>query len=117
MIEEAVGGAPFGSPCPSTFFSYLRFCQTIVCMRMSIFISAVFMFIGVIIFMSGYHAIDTAWNMKNLANSTDINYFGRVATADNLYMQGLAMSLAGFGMSVCSALAMGVKSDVRAKSS
>jgi hypothetical protein len=81
-------------------------------MRLSIVIPLMFTLLGCIIFMAGYHAVDTAWNMQRIGSNSDINYFGRVATSDSLYMQGLNMLLMGFGIVGFSLLFVGVKKDV-----
>lgn len=67
-----------------------------------------FIVLGIIIFMSGYHTVDTAWNMKSLGNGTyDVNSFGTVQSANQLYSNGLYELLLGFVMAVFAAISLG----------
>ena len=60
----------------------------------------VFVFLGGVIFMLGYHAVDTAYNMKSIGSNSDINYFGTNITADNLYREGISAEIFGFVMAI-----------------
>lgn len=81
-------------------------------MRLSIVIPMIFVVLGIIIFTLGLHGVDTSWNMQRIGSNSDINYFGRIANSDMLYMQGMAMMLMGMCISVFSALCVGLKKDV-----
>lgn len=80
-------------------------------MKLSVVIPFIFTLLGFAIFMTGFHGIDTAWNMKNIGSASDINYFGRVIDANTLYMQSVAMTLFGFFLGMVSAAVLEVRSD------
>lgn len=71
----------------------------------------VLLVIGVIIFMTGLHGIDNAWNLAYVEKSTGIEWFdqtlfGHGMSPGEMYNQSLYMTIVGFIISVVSAVSI-----------
>jgi hypothetical protein len=73
-----------------------------------IFFAALFLG-GMILFMSGMHGVDIAWNMDYLEENFnlsfyDSNYLGQVRNAGEIYTQSMFSIMAGFVVSIISGM-------------
>lgn len=64
-------------------------------------------FLGIIIFMSGYHAVDLSWNMKYVESICDIklidtSFGGFTSDSVNMYRQGMILIFMGLYMTLVS---------------
>ena len=68
--------------------------------------------LGTLLFMTGFHSIDSAWNMRSLKISaglelTDTSLIGQTITIDQAYMNGVGLIFTGFVMAVAGLIFIG----------
>lgn len=81
-------------------------------------IPACFLIVGTVLFMGGFHMIDTAWNLRTVNQDvaqynisySDLSVNGSINYSESsLYRQGILFLLEGFVIALVSALWLGIE--------